>query len=191
MIKIPIEVSARHIHLTQADLETLFGKGYELTAEKALSQTGQFAAREILTIKTEKGEFNKVRIVGPVRNYSQVEISKTDALKLGLNPPLRVSGGAEGSPGITIIEPEGQKIELKEGVIIAQRHVHASPEDAAQYGLKNGQIFSVKIAGERGLTFDNVAVRIDPTYVWAMHIDTDEGNAVGIGREQIFGEVLI
>lgn len=191
MIKIPIEVSARHIHLTQADLETLFGQGYELTAEKALSQIGQFAARETAAIITEKGEMDKVRIIGPVRKYSQVEISRTDAFKLGLNPPLRVSGGPAGSPGITIREPEGQKIELKEGVIIAKRHIHANPAEAAQNGLKDGQIVSVKIEGERGLIFNDVAVRVDPTFAWAMHIDTDEGNAAGVGKDPVFGEIIM
>jgi len=191
MIKVPLEVSARHVHLSKEDLEKLFGKGYELTVIKAISQRGQYAARETVTLKTEKGEIPNVRIVGPVRKQSQVEISRTDALKLGLNPPLRVSGGVEGSPGIILIEPEGNKIELKEGVIIAKRHIHASPEEAAMYGLKNGQIVSVKVGGERGLTFDNVVVRIDPTFVWAFQLDTDEANAAGIGKEQMFGEVII
>lgn len=189
-IKVPIEISARHVHLSEKDLERLFGEGYELTATKALSQRGQFAARETVTLGTPKDMIINVRLVGPVRKQSQVEISRTDALKLGLNPPLRVSGGAEDSPGITLIDPEGQRLDLNEGVIIAQRHIHASPEDAKEHKLKDGDRVSVKVGGERGLTFDNVAVRVDPTFVWSFHIDTDEANAAGVGKEQMFGKII-
>jgi putative phosphotransacetylase len=189
-IKVPIEISARHVHLSEKDLERLFGEGYELTATKALSQRGQFAARETVTLGTPKDMIINVRLVGPVRKQSQVEISITDALKLGLNPPLRVSGGAEDSPGITLIDPEGQRLDLNEGVIIAQRHIHASPEDAKEHKLKDGDRVSVKVGGERGLTFDNVAVRVDPTFVWSFHIDTDEANAAGVGKEQMFGKII-
>lgn len=189
-IKVPIEISARHVHLSEKDLERLFGEGYELTATKALSQRGQFAARETVTLGTPKDMIINVRLVGPVRKQSQAEISITDALKLGLNPPLRVSGGAEDSPGITLIDPEGQRLDLNEGVIIAQRHIHASPEDAKEHKLKDGDRVSVKVGGERGLTFDNVAVRVDPTFVWSFHIDTDEANAAGVGKEQMFGKII-
>lgn len=191
MIKIPIEVSARHVHLSQADLERLFGEGYELTAQKVISQENQFAAQETVTLKSDKDVIINVRLIGPVRKQSQVEISRTDAFRLGLKPPLRVSGDPEKSPGIKIMEAEGSMIDLKEGVIIAHRHIHASPEDAKKYKLKNGQVVSVKVDGERGLVFDQVAVRVGKDFVWNLHLDTDEANAAGVGKEVMFGEVVV
>lgn len=179
MPKVTIEVSARHIHISRRDLDILYGKGYELTVHKELSIPGQFAANETLTVKTEAGEFEKVRILGPVRDKTQVEISRTDAYRLKIDPPIRRSGDLEGSAGATLVGPNG-KVDLQEGVIIARRHIHAKPEDAEKHGFKDGQIVSVKTKGERGLTFHNVFLRVRPGFEWYMHIDTDEGNAAGI-----------
>ena len=190
-IKIPIEVSARHVHLSGKDLERLFGDKYELTAAKALSQGEQYAARETVTLKTAKDVIINVRLIGPVRQQSQVEISRTDAFRLGINPPLRVSGDPKDSPGIAIMEAEGNTLDLKEGVIIAQRHIHASTEDAKKHKLKNGQVVKVKIDGPRGLILENVVVRVAPDFNWNLHLDTDEGNAAGVGKEVLFGEVII
>ena len=176
---VPIGVSARHIHLTQADVETLFGKGYQLTKKKEL-MGGQFASNELVTIVGLKlRAIENVRILGPVRKASQVEISATDAIKLGIKAPIRESGKIEGSAPIAIVGPCGV-IYLKEGCIIASRHIHMSPADAQKAGVKNGDIVSVKVENERATTFNNVLIRVDPTFTLEMHIDTDEANAAKI-----------
>lgn len=177
--KIKVEVSARHIHLTKEDFERLFGLGAKLTIKKKLSQPGMFAANETVMIKDEFCQLDNVRIVGPVRNYTQVEMSETEARNFKINPPLRKSGDIENTPGLTVIGPKG-RIEIEKGVIIAQRHIHMTPEDAENIGAKEGDLLKVKVEGERGLVFDNVVARIDKNYAWACHIDTDEGNAAGI-----------
>lgn len=177
--KIKVEVSARHIHFKKEDFEKLFGVGAELTVRKELSQPGMFAANETVKIKDEFFELDRVRIVGPLRSYTQIEMSETEARNFKINPPLRKSGDIEGTPGITVIGPKGQA-ELDKGVIIAKRHIHMTPEDAENIGAKEGDLLKVKVEGERGLVFENVVARMDKSFSWAMHIDTDEGNAAGM-----------
>jgi putative phosphotransacetylase len=177
--KIPVGVSARHIHISREDLDILFGKGYELTPIKDLSQPGQYAAAEQVDLLTEKGSFKKVRILGPIRKQTQVEISLTDALKLGLNPPVRDSGQLAGSPGITVVGPKGE-VKLTEGVIAACRHIHMTTEDAAKFGVHDKQVVRVKIEGDRGLIFDQVLCRVHDTFALDMHLDTDEANAAKV-----------
>lgn len=174
-----VNVSNRHIHLTQNDLEVLFGKDYKLTKVKDLRQPGEFAAKEKVTIKDKKVEITDVRVVGPLRKFTQVEISKTDAIHLGVDAPLRVSGDIKGSAPITVIGPQG-KLELKEGCIIAKRHIHFSIKDAEEFKVKDGEILKVKTEGERGLIFDNVVARVREDMILEFHIDTDEANAAGI-----------
>jgi putative phosphotransacetylase len=176
---VKVEISARHIHLKKEDFEKLFGEGAELTIMKELSQPGMFAANEIVAIKDEFFGIDKVRIVGPLRDYTQIEMSETEARKFKINPPLRKSGDIENTPGMTVIGPAG-KIEMENGVIIAKRHVHMTPEEASKISAKDGDLLKVKIKGERGLVFENVVARVDETYAWACHIDTDEGNAAGM-----------
>ncbi|UOE53158.1 phosphate propanoyltransferase [Bacillus sp. CMF12] len=173
---IPMAVSARHCHLSQSDLEILFGTGYQLTKKADLSQPGQFAANETITIAGPRGSLEKVRILGPARHITQVEVSRTDSVKLGLKPPLRESGNIEGSSPVTLIGPKGS-IYKKEGLIIAQAHIHMAPEDASAFGVKNGEYVKVEAEGERPISFGNVLIRISPRYRLEMHIDTDEANA--------------
>ncbi|MEA2098363.1 MAG: phosphate propanoyltransferase [Patescibacteria group bacterium] len=179
--KIKIEVSARHIHLKKEDFEKLFGEGAELTVMKKLSQPGMFAANETVKIKNENFQINSLRIVGPLRSYVQIELSKTEARKFKINPPLRRSGDIKNSLGIIIIGPEGE-IKINEGVIIAKRHIHMTPKDAEEVNAKDGDLLKVRTEGERGLIFENVTARVDESFLLAMHLDTDEGNAVGIER---------
>jgi putative phosphotransacetylase len=174
---IPVGISGRHLHLSQADLETLFGKGYQLKPKKDLSQPGQFAAEETVEIATEKGSFKSVRILGPVRKQTQIELALTDAVKLGVNPPVRDSGDLKQSPGVIITGPNGQ-VTIVEGVICAARHIHMTPADAAAFNVKDKELVSVKVDGERAAILCNVLVRIHETFKLEMHLDTDEGNAV-------------
>ena len=176
MEKILVETSARHIHLSQADLEALFGEGATLTNKKDLSQPGQFACVERVTLVGPKKELAGVSILGPVRPNTQVELSYTDARTLGITAPLRESGDVAGTPGLKLIGPKGE-VEIAEGVIIAKRHIHMTPEDAANYGVENGQIVSVKIDSERSALLGDVVIRVSPKFKLAMHIDTDEANA--------------
>lgn len=188
-MQIIIETSARHIHLSQSDMEKLFGAGYQLNVLKDLSQKGQFAANETLVLKTDKGTFNNVRIVGPVRDKTQVEISLTDARKLGIDSVIRLSGDLAGSKGCVLVGPAGE-INLSEGVITAQRHLHLDPETAEKEKLEHGKEARVKVeTGKRSLIFDQVVIRVDQSYTPAFHIDTDEANAAGILGE-IKGEIL-
>lgn len=177
MKKIPVGVSGRHVHLSQANLETLFGAGYELKPLKDLSQPGHYAAQETVAVSTEKGEFKMVRILGPVRKQTQVEISLADAVKLGLNPPVRDSGDLKNSPGLAIAGPKGS-VAIPEGVICAARHIHMNPEDAEQLGVKDKDLVSVKVEGERGAILNNVLCRVGDSFQLELHCDTDEGNAV-------------
>lgn len=177
---VPVGVSARHIHLTQQDVETLFGAGYQLTKKKEL-MGGQYACNECVTIVGLKlRAIENVRILGPVRKASQVEISATDAIKLGVKAPIRESGDLKGSAPIAIVGPKGV-LYLKEGCIIAMRHIHMSPEDARQAGVVNGQEVSVQVDNERGTVFNHVKIRVDSSFTLEMHIDTDEANAAKIG----------
>ncbi|MDD9312029.1 phosphate propanoyltransferase [Cytobacillus firmus] len=173
---IPMAVSARHCHLSQRDLEILFGTGYQLTKKADLSQPGQFAANETITIAGSRGSLEKVRILGPARNMTQVEVSRTDSIRMGLKPPLRESGNIEGSSPVTLIGPKGS-LYKKEGLIIAQAHIHMAPEDAEAFGVENGEYVKVEAEGERPISFGKVLIRISPRYRLEMHIDTDEANA--------------
>ena len=176
---VPVGVSARHVHLTQADLEILFGKGYQLTKKKEL-MGGQFASNEQVTLVGLKlRAIENVRILGPCRKASQVEISKTDALKLGIKAPVRESGNTIGSAPIALVGPKGV-LYLNEGCIVAQRHIHMSPADASAAGVKDGDIVSVVAENERGTTFNHVKIRVHDSFTLEMHIDTDEANAAGI-----------
>lgn len=178
--KIPVAASSRHIHISRGDLEKLFGRGYCLKPFKMLSQPQQYAAEEKVTVKGPKGTISNVRILGPERKETQLEISMTDAFTLGVNPPVRDSGNLEGSPGITLQGPAGE-ITISQGVILSLRHVHMTTEDAKLFGLKDKDQVGVRILGTRGLTFDNVLVRVSDKYFLEMHIDTDEANAAGLG----------
>ena len=175
---VPIGVSARHVHLTQEHVETLFGPGYQLTKKDLMG--GQCASNETVTIIGLKlRAIENVRVLGPVRSATQVEVSATDAIKLGMNVPVRMSGDIAGSAPIAIVGPKGA-IYLKEGCIVAMRHIHMSPADAQAAGVKNGDIVSVKADNERGTIFNQVAIRVDDSFTLEMHIDTDEANAAKI-----------
>ena len=188
-MKFLVETSARHVHVTQEHLEILFGKGYELTKKKDLSQPGQFACEERVTVVGPKKELKNVSILGPVRKATQVELSLTDARSIGVAAPVRESGDIAGSAGCKLIGPAGE-VDLTEGVIAAKRHIHATTADAEQLGVKNGDIVSVKIDTDgRSLIFGDVVVWVSDSYALAMHIDTDESNAAGCGREQ-YGEIV-
>jgi putative phosphotransacetylase len=185
MAKIMIETSARHIHLSRKDVETLFGAGYQLTKKKDLSQPGQFACAEKVTIVGEKGTLN-ASILGPERSASQVEVSLTDARSIGVKAPLRESGDVAGSGVCKLVGPAGE-VELTEGVIAAKRHIHLTPDAAAEFGVSDKQIVKVKTNGLRPLIFDDVVVRVSASYAPAMHIDTDEANAAFGATE---GEII-
>lgn len=175
--KVLVETSARHVHVTQEVLETLFGEGYELTVKKALSQPGQFAANERIQVVGAKSSFPAVSILGPVRPETQVELSASDARSIGVTAPCRESGDIAGSGACKLVGPKGE-VEISEGVIVAKRHIHATPEDAEKFGIKDKEIVSVKIESDgRSLVFGDVVVRVSPKYALAMHIDTDESNA--------------
>ena len=179
---VPVGVSNRHIHLSKDDLETLFGKGYELTPIKDLSQPGQFACKEQLTIiGPSLRPIEGVRVLGPGRSASQVEISRTDSFALKVKPPGRESGDIKGSAPVTIIGPKGV-VTLKEGCIIANRHIHMSEEEGAAFGLKDGDYVNVEANGERRTMFYDVQVRVNKAFRLEMHIDTDDANAAGIGN---------
>lgn len=172
-------VSNRHIHVSQQDLEALFGKGAELTVLKNLSQPGQYAAKECVMLVGKKGVIEKCRILGPTRPSTQVEISTTDSFKLGVKPVVRNSGDTAGTPGCVVIGPNGA-VTLKEGVIVAARHVHMSEEDAKRHGLKDKDKIALRTAGPKSVIFNNVLVRVSNKYALDFHIDTDEANAAGI-----------
>lgn len=179
---IPVGVSNRHIHLTRQDVETLFGKGYRLTPLKDLSQPGQYACKEQLTIVGPSlRPIEKVRVLGPERKASQVEISRTDAYLLKVKPPVRESGKIAGSAPITIIGPKGV-VTLSEGCIIANRHIHMSPGDGARFGVKDNDYVTVDAFGERRTRFFDVQVRVDPNFRLEMHLDTDDANAAGLAN---------
>lgn len=179
MAKILVETSARHIHLTQEHVEILFGAGHQLTKKKDLSQPGQFACEERVTVVGPKRELANVSVLGPVRTASQVELSLTDARSIGISTPIRESGDLEGSAPCKLVGPAGE-VELTEGVIIAKRHIHITPEDARSFGVADKEIVKVRIDKEgRALIFDDVVVRVSASYATAMHIDTDESNACG------------
>ena len=184
-----VETSARHVHVTQEVLETLFGKGYELTKKKDLSQPGQFASNERVQVVGPKSSFPAVSILGPVRPETQVELSASDARSIGVNAPCRESGDIAGSGACKLVGPAGE-VELSEGVIVAKRHIHATPEDAEKYGIKDKQIVSVKVESDgRSLVFGDVVVRVSDKFADAMHIDTDEANAIS-ATPNLMGEII-
>jgi len=180
---INVGISNRHIHLSEADKTILFGEDYKLTKLKDLKQPGQFACKETVTIKGSKGEIENVRVLGPERKQTQVEISQSDSIKLGISAPLRESGDLAASSPITVIGPKGL-LELSEGAITALRHIHMSASEAERFGVRNGQIVSVKVNTPKGGTLGNVLVRAGDAYRLEMHIDTDEANAMGIQANQ-------
>lgn len=189
MAKVLVETSARHVHLTEEHIEALFGKGATLTPKKNLSQPGQFACEERVTLVGPKKSIPNVIILGPARKASQVEVSLTDARTLGVSAPVRESGDIAGSGSCKIVGPAGE-VELAEGVIAAKRHIHLTPEDAEAFGLENKQIVSVKIeSDDRSTVFGDVVVRVDKNFATAMHIDTDESNAA-CAFGTCYGEII-
>lgn len=188
-MKIMVETSARHIHLTQEDLDTLFGKDYKLTPKKALSQVGQFACVEKVEVVGPKGSI-KMSILGPVRPETQVEVAKTDARTLGIDAPIRMSADLKGTPGCRVIGPKGE-ITVDKGVIVAKRHAHFTPDQAKEYGVVDGQNIKIKLDyNERSLIFGDVIARVSKTAGLAVHIDTDEANAAGLPGT-VDGEVIL
>ena len=177
--EIHVGISNRHIHLSESDKYTLFGVGFKLTKMKDLTQPGQFACNETVTIRGPKCEIANVRVLGPEREQTQVELSQSDSIKLGIDAPLRESGDLKGSSPVTVIGPKGE-LALSEGAITALRHIHMSASEAGYFGVSNGQIVSVKVNTPKGGTLDNVLVRSGDTHRLEMHIDTDEANAMGI-----------
>lgn len=189
-MEVLLETSARHIHVTQEALETLFGKGHELTKKKDLSQPGQFACEERVTITGPKRSLANVSILGPVRPATQVELSATDARSIGCPIFVRESGDIAGTPGCKLVGPEGE-VEIECGVIAAKRHIHLDPKTAEEFGLKDKQLVSVKVGENTGraTTFGDVVIRVNANYAPAMHIDTDESNAAGLGGT-VDGEII-
>lgn len=188
-MKIMVETSARHVHLSEKDLAALFGLDAKLTNKKDLSQPGQFACFERVTVVGSKGELAGVSILGPVRKETQVELSLTDARKIGIVAPIRESGDIDGTPGCKLIGPAGE-VEISRGVIAAKRHIHMTPDSAAEYGLQDKQVVSVKVDyNDRALVFGDVVVRVRSDFAPAMHIDTDESNAAGLPGT-VDGEIL-
>ena len=184
-----VETSARHIHLTQEHLDTLFGKDYQLTPKKELSQPGQYACEERVTVVGPKKELAGVSILGPTRPATQVELSLTDARSIGVVAPVRESGDVAGSGGCKLVGPCGE-VEITEGVIAAKRHIHLNPADAEAMGVEDKQVVNVKITSDdRSLTFGDVVVRVSPKFAAAMHIDTDESNAAALPKD-CMGEVI-
>lgn len=175
-MKVSVGISNRHIHLTDEHLKLLFGNDYELTVVKMINQPGQFASDAFVTIKTLKSQIEKVRVLGPTRPYTQVEISMTDAYKLGLRPPIRDSGDLAGSEGITVIGPKGTLV-LEEGVIIADRHIHMTQQQRELYGFKDVNYVSVSIPGEKGGIISNVRIKVTEKAYYELHVDTDDANA--------------
>jgi len=185
--RIPVEVSARHCHLSKEDLEKLFSVGYELKSMRQLYQPSDFACEETIDIQLGNKKIEKVRVVGPLRAQTQVEISLTDAIGSGVMPPIKLSGELMGTSPVTLHGPKGS-VSLNEGLIVALRHIHCATVEAAKLGLKNGSLVSVQVGTERPVIFENVAVRVRDGYKLCLHLDTDEGNAAGINK---IGEGII
>lgn len=180
--KIPVGISNRHVHLTKEHLHILFGDGYELKVWKDLSQPGQYAAEEKVDVIGDKGTLSGVRVLGPVRKETQIEVSITDSFKLGVKVPLRNSGDIANSAGCKIAGPKGE-VTIDKGLIVAARHIHMHTNDAAEFGVTDKDIVKVKVEGERGLVFENVLVRVNEQFALEMHVDVDEGNAAGITKD--------
>lgn len=189
-MKVLVETSARHVHVTEEALKALFGENAALTCKKELSQPGQFAAFERVDVVGPKGEIKNVSILGPTRSATQVELALTDARKIGITAPVRESGNIEGTPGCKLVGPNGE-YEISCGVIAAKRHIHVTPEDAKEIGVTDKQIVSVKIDNnERSLIFGDVVVRVSENFSTAMHIDTDESNSACCGGV-VYGEIIL
>jgi putative phosphotransacetylase len=182
--EVPIAVSNRHVHLSKEHVERLFGRGYQLNKLKDLSQPGQFACKETVTLIGPKGKVEKVRVLGPARGDTQIEVSLYDGFSLGITPPIRDSGDIEGTPSVIIQGPRGQ-LKVEKGLICAARHIHMHSDDAVRFNVTNGQRVQVKVQGQRGVVFDNVLIRVSPKYRLEMHIDLDEANAAQIKNGQI------
>lgn len=187
--KFLVEVSARHVHLCKEDVEKLFGAGAKLTYKRDLSQPGQFLSEERVDVVGTKNTFKNVAILGPERPSSQVEISLTDSFTLGVQPPVRESGDTSGTPGLVLRGPNGE-VTLTDGVIIAKRHIHMTPEDAAELGVEDKQVVEVRALTDRAVTFGDVVVRVSPKFKLSMHVDTDEANAALIGRDGAQGYIV-
>lgn len=183
---IPLEASGRHVHVTKEQAQILFG--HDLTEKRPLSQPGQFLCNERVTVAGPKGEFQNVAVLGPARKEAQVEISLTDGRTLGITPPVRLSGDVKGTPGARLIGPNGQ-VELQNGVIVAKRHIHMTPEDARNFGVTDGQEVSLKTYTSRQLVFENVPVRVRPDFATFAHFDYDEANACGM-KDGDLGRIL-
>jgi putative phosphotransacetylase len=181
--KVPVGISNRHIHLSQEHIEALFGTGHTLTKTKDLSQPGQFVCEETVTLIGPKGSIQGVRVLGPARKASQVELTRTDTFKLGVKPPVRDSGKLEETPGIDVEGPKG-RVHMDQGVIVAARHIHMTPQDATKYSLKDGDHVRVAVPGPRGGVLEQVLVRVNPNYTLDLHVDTDEGNGFGLVNGQ-------
>jgi len=186
--KIEIEGSGKHCHVTRETLDTLFGEGFELEVRKMLSQPGQFATPHKITVVGPRRSA-EVTILGPCRKADQVELSLSDATSLGFKAPIRESGDVAGSPGCKVVGPKGE-VEISEGVIIAKRHVHFTPEDAAKFGVSDKQIVKVKVDGDRSLVFDEVVIRVSPDFATYMHVDYDEFNAAALSGANNTGEII-
>ena len=180
-MKLPIALSNKHVHLSQADVDVLFGEGYQLTPFKPLSQPGQYACEEKVTVVGPKGQ-QTMRVLGPVRPESQVEVSLADARGLGLSVPVRQSGDIDGTPAFKLVGPNGE-VECEKGIIVAARHIHMSLEDAEKFGVKDKDVVSVKTEGLRGLTFHNVLVRANANFALEMHVDIEEGMQLALKTE--------
>jgi putative phosphotransacetylase len=180
-VKVPIEISARHCHLSKKDLETLFGARYELKKLKQLSQPVDFACEETIDIIVGSKKIEKVRIVGPLREQTQVEISLTDSIGSGVTPQIKLSGDLNGTSPVTLVGLKGV-VDLNEGLIVAKRHIHCATTEAKRYKFKNGDVISVKVESKRPVIFEDVIVRVRDDYKLHMHLDTDEGNASGINK---------
>lgn len=180
--EIPVGISNRHLHLSQKDLESLFGKDYELTKLKDLSQPGQYACKEVVTICGPKGAIEKVRILGPVRSKTQVEVLAGDCVKLGVASHVKLSGDLNGTPEITVIGPKGS-VQIEEGLMVAQRHIHMTLEDARNLGVHDGEIVSIKFEDLRGGVYSNVAIRANNSSQLECHLDIEEANAMGINSK--------
>ena len=185
-IFVELEASGRHVHVTKAQAQTLFGHG--LTEKRPLSQPGQYLANERVTVVGPKGKFENVAVLGPERDEGQVEISLTDGRELGLTPPVRLSGNTKNSPGAILVGTAGQ-VALQRGVIAAQRHIHMTPEDAARFGVKDKQVVRLQVFTDRPLIFDETVVRVSPQFATYVHLDYDEANACGFQKGDL-GRIL-
>ncbi|MEI7348388.1 phosphate propanoyltransferase [Pectobacterium parmentieri] len=188
-LEIPIGISNRHVHLSREDMDVLFGYGSTLTRMKAVKQPGQYAAEETVTLRGPKGELTKVRVLGPLRSETQIEISVSDGFVLGVKAPIRMSGDLQDSPGIDIIGPYG-RVTKTDGVIVAWRHIHISPAEAERYGLRDGMEIDVGIEGHRGGILSHVVVRVSTDAVLEMHIDVEEANGFGLRNGDCIKRVL-